>query len=116
MDPNGFVATAWNKGRWHPTGASYGLKIPVEHRDRHFERHWETVTLRLIGERTSRVTQVNVAKKSFWDKTCRELIARELGHWFIENGFGRWPRGMPPRFRIHPLGCYKFEVRPDHRL
>ena len=115
MDQSSFPATAWNNGARHRTGAGYGLKISSEDRDRYFERDWNTVTLRLVGERTSRVAEANVAKSSFWDGTCRELIAAEIGRWFIENGFDRWTRGTPPRFRMRPLTQREFEVRPGHR-
>ena len=114
MDPSCFLATAWNNGAWSRTGAGYGLKISAEDRDRYFDRDWNAVTLRLTGEATSRTAEANVAKSSFWDKTCREMIKTEIGQWFIENGFARWPRGTPPRFLILCLADREFEVRP-HR-
>ena len=55
MDPNSFEVTAWNNGAWHETGAGYGLKISVEDRDTYFDRDWDTVTLRLVGKRTSSI-------------------------------------------------------------
>ena len=88
------------------------LKISAAGRDRYFGRDWGTVTLRLIGARTRRVADANVAKKSFWSPQCRELIQQEIGQWFIENGFRRWPRNAPPRFRMVPVGVRQFEVRP----
>ena len=112
MYPNSFEATAWNNGGWHDTGAGYGLKISAADRDRHFGRDWETVTLRLVGERTSRVAEANVAKKTFWNAQCRELIKLEIGQWFIENGFHRWSRDAPPRFRMIPVAVREFEVWP----
>lgn len=113
MARNGFEATAWNNGDWHDTGAGYGLKISAADRDRHFERDWDTVTLRLVGERTSRIAEANVAKDSFWAPECRELIKLEIGQWLIENGFRRWTRNAPPRFRMLPVDHRNFEVRPD---
>ena len=113
MNSNSFRATAWNNGDWRDTGAGYGLKISAEDRDRHFERDWDTVTLRLVGERTSRLAEANVAKASFWGAQCRELIKLEIGRWLIENGFRRWPRNAPPRFRMRLIDRREFEVRPD---
>ena len=112
MNASDFPATAWNNGQWSPTGAGYGLKIPIGDRNRHFRREWHTVTLRLIGERTRRVAVANVAKASFWDHACRELIQAEIGRWLIENKLAVWPRGRPPRFRIAPIATGEFEVRP----
>lgn len=113
MGSNSFRATAWNNGEWRNTGAGYGLKISVEDRDRHFKHDWNTVTLRLVGNRTSRVAEANAAKASFWGPQCRELIKREIGRWLIENGFRRWPRNAPPRFRMRLVDRREFEVRPD---
>ena len=113
MNPNRFEATAWNNGAWYETGAGYGLKISADDRDKYFDRDWDTVTLRLIGERTSRIAEANVAKDSFWGPHCRELIQLEIGQWFIENGFRRWPRNAPPRFRMVHVAGLEFEVRPD---
>ena len=113
MDPRNFEATAWNNGAWHETGAGYGLKISAGDRDRYFDKDWDTVTLRLIGEETSRIAEANVAKHSFWGPKCRELIKLEIGQWFIENGFGRWTRHALPRFRMVRIAGREFEVRPD---
>ena len=112
MNPNSFEATAWNNGAWHETGAGYGLKISADDRDRNFGRDWDTVTLRLIGERTSRIVQANIAKDSFWGPQCRELIKLDIGQWLIENGFRRWTLNAPPRFVMLPLADREFEVRP----
>ena len=113
MDPSSFDARAWNNGRWHATGAGYGLKISAEDRDKYFDTDWDTVTLRLIGERTRRVAEANITKDSFWSPECRELIQLEIGQWFIENGFRRWTLNVPPRFRMLPVAGRDFEVRPD---
>ena len=114
MPPSSFVATAWNNGRWHRTGAGYGLKILIADRDRHFDQDWDTVTLRLIGPRTNRTAEANVDKDSFWSDECRELIKIDIGQWFIENGHARWSRGTPPRFRMSCVADREFEVRPAH--
>ena len=112
MDPDSFNAIAWNNGDWRDTGAGYGLKISAEDRDKYFDRNWGTVTLRLVGERTSRIAEANVAKNSFWGPKCRELIKLEIGQWFIENGFRRWTLNAPPRFRMIHIAGHEFEIRP----
>ena len=61
---------------------------------------------------TGPVEETNIAKDSFWGLQSRELIKLEIGQWFIENGFRRWTRNAPPRFRmVHVVGR-EFEVRP----
>lgn len=113
MNPNRFEATAWNNGPWHETGAGYGLKISADDRDKYFDRDWDTGTLRLITERTSRIAEPNVANDSFRGPQCRELIKLEFAQWFTENGFRRWTRNTPPRFRMIPIARREFEVRHD---
>ena len=108
-----FQATAWNNGSWSRTGGGYGLKISIEDRDRHFERDWKSVMIRLIGKRTSGIAEANVAKGSFWNQECRELIKAEIGRWFIENGLAPWPPLPPPRFRMLRVADREFEVRPN---
>ena len=55
MEPNRFDATAWNNGDWRESGAGYGLNVSAEDRDTYFHTDWNTVTLRPVGDRTSRV-------------------------------------------------------------
>ena len=78
MKRKGFLVTAWKSGKWEKTRISCGFKVSIEDRDRFFETSWETVTLRLVAGEKRRVAEANVAKDSFWDKTCRELINKEI--------------------------------------
>ena len=110
---NIFSATAWNNGQWHEGGAGYGLKVSVADRDRFFSNNWRSVTLRLIAESDSVDVEVNCAKDSFWNGTCRELISRDIGRWFIDLGMAPWPKGAPPRFDLSPIGPRVFRVQPQ---
>ena len=110
MTRENFVATAWHNGSPGPGGAGYGLKIGIADRDRFFDRSWQTVTLRLAAQGLSLTTEVNCAKASFWNGTCRELIGKEIGRWFIDNGFAPWRKGAPPRFRFSPAEARVFDV------
>ncbi len=113
MTRESFSATAWHNGSPRKSGSGYGLKVSVAARDRFFDRQWQTVTLRLHGENANRTTDVNCAKDSFWNGTCRELIGRGIGIWFIDNGLAPWSRGNPPRFRVSPLEPGVFAVAPE---
>lgn len=112
MTSKSFVATAWNNGNPSESGAGFGFKVGIADRDRFFEKSWPTVTLQLAAGRQARTTEVNCAKDSFWNGTCRELIGKEIGRWFIDNGFAPWTKGRPPRFRIRPVAARVFEVTP----
>ena len=101
--------TAWNNGKHHSTGAGYGLKISAEDRDRYFDKRSETVKIRLPD---GKGIEVNVAKSSFWNETCRELISKELGLWLIAGGHAPWPKGHPPGFELTPNRDY-FQLESD---
>ena len=112
MTNDSFSATAWNNGQWHVGGAGYGLKVSVADRDRFFRRNWRTVTLRLVAESAVAEAEVNCAKDSFWNGTCRELIARDIGRWLTVLGLAPWPKGRPPRFTMSLIAPGVFRVEP----
>ena len=98
---------------WANQGAGYGLKVSVAERDRFFRRDWRSVTLRLVAESGFLDVEVNCAKDSFWNGTCRELIARDIGRWFFDLGLAPWPKGQPPRFDLAPIEPGVFRVEPQ---
>ena len=57
--------------------------------------------------------EVNCAKDSFWNGTCRELIAQDIGRWFFDLGLAPWPKGRPPRFSMSPTATGVFRVEPQ---
>ena len=107
-----FSATAWNNGKWHASGAGYGLKVSVADRDRFFRKDWRSVTLHLVAGSGFVDVDVNCAKDSFWNGTCRELIARDIGRWLLELDLAPWPKGRPPRFDLSPIEPGVFRVQP----
>ena len=78
------------------------VKRAADDRDRYFRRDWETIELELAGY--ARVVKVNVAKPSFWNFSCRELIHAEIGRWLIDNGLSPWNRGKPPKLSLRFIG------------
>jgi hypothetical protein len=92
------IATAWNNGQHHRSGAGYGLKISVADRHRHFHRSWKSVQLLIPGAEAQ--ISVNVDKASFWGESCRELISAKIGRWMIKGGLTPWPEGRPPKFEL----------------
>src|SRR5438132_12458408 len=101
------VWTAWNNGKNHPSGAGYGLKVPIDDADRFFDRRWKTVCVELQNGVT---TELNLAKKSFWTSTCHELISRDIGRWLRERRLAPWRSGAPPKLRIEIAGERRFRV------
>ena len=98
------IVTAWSNGR-----VGYGIKIKKKDRDRFFKRSWKSVILQF--ENSPNQAKVNVAKKSFWNLECRELIKKEIGDWLQNNGLGSWPNGYPPELWLEPLGSSRFMLR-----
>ncbi len=107
-----FPATAWNNGKWRTSGAGYGIRVSTNDRDRFFNRNWRSVTLRLVTKTGFVDVQVNCAKDSFWHGTCRELISRDIGRWFLDLKLAPWPKGRPPRFDLSPVRPGVFLVQP----
>ena len=103
-----FIATAWNNSHRHQSGAGYGLKISFEDRERFFNREWRSVYLQLNG--FEQTIEVNVGKASFWNRNCGELIKKDIGRWFIQNGHANWPQGRPPRVIINLVGERLFRI------
>jgi hypothetical protein len=73
------IAKTWNNNHYHASGAGYGIKISFEDRNNFFNREWQTVTLHLNGY--NQTVEENVAKASFWNRNCGELISRHIGLW-----------------------------------
>ena len=100
--------TAWNDGKQLESGAWYGLKLSIEDRDRYFKKAWSTVFVELPDNRP--IIEVNIAKPSFWNKTCRELISQEIGIWLRSEGLAPWTKGKPPKFELVSKGDRNFRV------
>ena len=100
--------TAWNNSAYHISGAGYGLKVNVSDRDRYFSRSWPTIILELQGQTDP--IEVNVAKASFWNNTCGELIKQGIGIWLIDNGYATWKSGQPPKFQLEKVGERRFKL------
>jgi hypothetical protein len=103
-----FTAKIWNNGHYHATGTGYGIKISLQDRERYFDRNWQTVILHLSG--IDNPVEVNVAKPSFWNLTCRELIKKEIGIWYLRSHLPRWTRGNPPLVRMKQIANRDFFV------
>ena len=100
--------TAWNNGRHCTSGAGYGLKLAAGDRDRLFDRAWKSAVLKLPDGRDE--IHVNIAKRSFWDTNCSELIHKEIGRWLLDAGLAPWPYRQPPKFNLECVGKRRFRV------
>ncbi len=105
------IVTAWNSGKHFESGAGYGLKLSIEDRDAFFDKSWETVFLELPNK--GEAIEINIAKPSFWNKTCRELISQEIGLWLRSEGLAPWVKGKPPKFDLAPIGEGRFRLTQE---
>jgi hypothetical protein len=105
------VWTAWNSGTHATSGAGYGFKVPILDRDHLFEKRWQTVVLELPTKGGYSETEINIAKPSFWNGTCHELISQEIGRWLRTNDLAPWPRGRPPKIDVEQIGTRRFRVK-----
>lgn len=100
------LATAWNNGAHHASGAGYGLKISKADRDRYFSNAWREVLVSLPGHKGPVAVELSPA---FW-RNCTELRHQEIGRWLRANGYVPWPKGRPPKFNLQPIGEQRFVV------
>lgn len=102
------IWTAWNNGKHDRFGNGYGFKVPIDDRDRYFDR-FRDIAILVLPESNAEI-RVNTRKQSFWTETCHELICKELGAWLIREGLAPWPAGRPPRFLVSVLGEGRFRI------
>jgi hypothetical protein len=101
-------STAWNNGSFHSSGAGYGFKVPIDDRDRFFERSWGSVVVELPLNNEFIEVILNIDKESFWSESCRELISKKIGQWLISQKFAQWPKGEPPKFNVRLVSQGRF--------
>ena len=103
-----FIAKTWNNGHRHASGAGYGIKITMQDREQFFNRSWQSVMLHLNDY--SIPIEVNVAKASFWNKTCGELIKKDIGIWLIQNDCALGTLGWPFEIKMTVIGVRRFKI------
>lgn len=103
-----FSGKTWNNGSHHSSGAGYGIKLSLFDREANFSPDWGIVLLFLEGN--DNPIEVNVAKRSFWSKSCGELIHKGIGNWFQQNGISSWAKGMPYNVYLYHLKDNQFKV------
>jgi len=103
-----FNAKTWNNGKRNSSGAGYGIKIKMQDREQFFNRNWKTVILHLDGY--SKSVDSNVAKKSFWTKTCGELIRKDIGIWLLQNNCAVGTLGWLFEVRMTIIGEREFKI------
>lgn len=87
-------ASSWNNGSPnHITGTGLGLRIDAHYQPSIFNQGFTTIDLYHKGNLIAK--SVNVANKS-----CRELIHKDIGLWLIQNRWDTWPANQPHRFTI----------------
>ena len=95
-------ASAWCNGK-----TIYGIRVGVHNRAKHFTPGWTRIEVEIGGQ----VHQFELTA-GFWKK-CPEF--RDSGGTPIRDWLGQhhtiiWPKGKPPRFKLHALGGNRFRL------
>lgn len=98
------IWTAWTNGQ-----SGFGLKVPKNDIDCYFDKSWTEIILELPYKN---FISCNINKKSFWNKTCRELISKKIKEWFIEKNIIGWTEkgNPPPKFEIKQMIDNHFKI------
>jgi len=104
------IWTAWKSGKGFSANQSFGFKVSVADRDEYFHRSNDKAFIELPVKEGFRTIECTTDKDSFWNSTCRELINREVGAWFLQNQFIPWANRKPVKFQVKWLGENRFRV------
>lgn len=99
--------TAWKNGSFSNPRVSYGIRVGVENRNRHFQRQWRSVVIQ-TDDGLSEDVRVS---DGFWKK-CPELRHNFLTGWFKRRGLVPWPERRPPEFDLNVIAGNRFLLRP----
>ena len=100
------VVTAWNNGKWLPSGGGYGLRIIKADREKFFKSSWKTILIYIEDDLNP--VKVNL-RLTFWQR-CTEVRNMKIGQWLIKKGYKRWEKGKPPEFDLTPLKNNSFKL------
>ena len=90
--------SAWNDGTHLQSGDGYGIAIPLEDRDRYFQRGWHSIEIEFPG---LKLVTVEVDEPSLWADTTPVLVGKGIGVWLIKNGLAPWSKKSgPPRIGV----------------
>jgi hypothetical protein len=92
---------------WHDGHSTYGIRVGVANRDRHFDPAWKQIEVELDG-----YVHSFALTPGFWHK-CPEFRERGqplLRRWLQRHKSLTWPFGKPPRVTLIPLGNARFRL------
>jgi hypothetical protein len=101
------IVTAWNNGKHLSSGAGYGIKLSIQDRDLYFDPKWNSAIVSLPD---GNKVEANINKSSFWNGTCRELINKQIGQWFIGSRLAPWQKGSPPKLKLIHIAENRFKL------
>ncbi|QOR36887.1 hypothetical protein IMX26_08800 [Clostridium sp. 'deep sea'] len=88
------IVKTWNNGRFNTSGAGYGIRIPKESREKHFNKTWEYVTLKIADK------SIDIKLRATFWTTCSELRSKVIGQFLIKNNVGTWGKGHPHELHL----------------
>jgi hypothetical protein len=91
-------ASAWKISSY------YGVRLKLEDRERHFQRHWVTVQVEVADT----VGAIRLLP-SFW-RDCPELRGGIVQDLLQREGLLSWPHRKPHKFELTLLGGTRFRL------
>jgi hypothetical protein len=95
------AATGWTNGQ-----GTYGIRVGVKNRDRHFDRAWRTIGVDIDGH-----WHVCPLTPGFWYR-CPELRHPAIRDWLQRHNRIPWPVSQPPLAELRPLAINGFRLTP----
>jgi hypothetical protein len=95
------IVSAWSDGH-----GTYGIRVLEREVSLWFRPEWELVRL-YLPDRSDPV-EVGLTE-SFWHGSP-ELRSPDIRSFLLRNDLGSWPKHLPPRFQLEPLGDGNFRL------
>lgn len=99
------IVKTWSNGRFNTNRAGYGIRIPIESRDKHFNKSWKYVTLEIADK------SVDIELRATFWTTCSELRSKLIGEFLIKNNMGTWEKGHPHELQLEVVKSNIFALR-----
>ena len=104
-------ASGWfggrKKGSRDPAEGSFGIRVGMANRQRHFDPVWTEIEVEMDGR-----PEVFRLTSGFW-RNCpefRDSGSPRIREWLRRHRSLAWDRGRPPRMTLLPLGGPRFRL------
>lgn len=97
-------ATGWSNSAQDSPNAYYGIRISKSDRDKFMSATSSVIRIEIDG-----TLVVKQLPASFWNR-CTEIRHPSITKFMKQRGLIPWPTGMPPKFKLDPVGENTFRL------